>query len=143
LPEQEAHDVGAHETAGITRPAHAERQIWRGVRHFLGWPPMSTVHRAELQAGAPSLVLAPIARRTTMTDDELREFFEQNMAELSPKLHDLREELARVSELLDEARATDTLDPRFAGLSNLVVGLMDVNIRTLQLVDALARHAVA
>ena len=70
-----------------------------------------------------------------MTDDELREFFEQNMAELSPKLHDLREELARVSELLDEARATDTLDPRFAGVSNLVVGLMDVDIRTLQLVD--------
>jgi hypothetical protein len=78
-----------------------------------------------------------------MTDDELRDFFEQNMAELSPKLHDLREELARVSELLDEARATDTLDPRFAGVSNLVVGLMDVDIRTLQLVDALVRHALA
>ena len=91
----------------------------------------------------PSLVLATNARRTTMTDDELREFFEQNMAELSPKLHDLREELARVSELLDEARATDTLDPRFAGVSNLVVGLMDVDIRTLQLVDALVRHALA
>ena len=83
------------------------------------------------------------SRRTTMTDDELREFFEQNMAELSPKLHDLREELARVSELLDEARATDTLDPRFAGVSNLVVGLMDVDIRTLQLVDALVRHTLA
>jgi hypothetical protein len=78
-----------------------------------------------------------------MTDDELREFFEQNMTELSPKLHDLREELARVSELLDEARSADTLDPRFAGLSNLVVGLMDVDIRTLQLVDALVRHALA
>jgi hypothetical protein len=85
----------------------------------------------------------PSLRGTTMTDDELRDFFEQTMAELSPKLQDLREELARVSELLDEARATDTLDPRFAGLSNLVVGLMDVEIRTLQLVDALARHALA
>ena len=59
------------------------------------------------------------------------------------KLHDLREELARVSELLDEARAADTLDPRFVGLSKLVVGLMDVDIRTLQLVDALVRHALA
>jgi len=78
-----------------------------------------------------------------MTDDELREFFEQNMTELSPKLHDLREELARVSELLDEARSADTLDPQFAGLSNLVVGLMDVDIRTLQLVDALVHHALA
>jgi hypothetical protein len=78
-----------------------------------------------------------------MIDDELREFFEQTMAELSPKLHDLHSELARVSELLDEARDTDTLDPRFAGLSNLVVGLMDVEIRTLQLVDALARHALS
>ena len=38
-----------------------------------------------------------------MTDDELREVFEQTMAELTPKLHDLRSELARVSELLDEA----------------------------------------
>ena len=78
-----------------------------------------------------------------MTDDELREFFEQAMAELSPKLHDLHSELARVGELLDEARGTETLDPRFAGLSNLVVGLMDVEIRVLQLVDALARHALA
>jgi hypothetical protein len=78
-----------------------------------------------------------------MTDDELREFFEQTMAELSPKLHDLRSELARVSELLDEARAAETLDPRFAGVSNLVVGLMDVEIRALQLIDALARHALA
>ena len=77
-----------------------------------------------------------------MTDDELREVFEQTMAELTPKLHDLRSELARVSELLDEARSADTLDPRFAGLSNLVVGLMDVEIRTLQLVDALTRHAL-
>jgi hypothetical protein len=32
-----------------------------------------------------------------MTDDELREFFERTMAELSPKLHDLHIELARVS----------------------------------------------
>ena len=47
-----------------------------------------------------------------------------------------------VSELLDEARATDTLDPRFAGLPNLVVGLMDVDIRTLQLVDTLAHHTL-
>jgi hypothetical protein len=78
-----------------------------------------------------------------MTDDELRELFEQTMAELSPKLQDLRSELARVSELLDEARGTDTLDPRFAGLSNLVVGLMDVEIRALQLIDALARHALS
>jgi hypothetical protein len=78
-----------------------------------------------------------------MTDDELRDFFEQTMAELSPKLQDLRSELARVSELLDDARGTDTLDPRFAGLSNLVVGLMDVEIRALQLIDALARHALA
>jgi hypothetical protein len=77
-----------------------------------------------------------------MTDDELREFFEQTMAELSPKLQDLRSELARVGELLDEARGTDTLDPRFAGLSNLVVGLMDVEIRALQLIDALVRHAL-
>jgi hypothetical protein len=77
-----------------------------------------------------------------MTDDELREVFEQTMAELSPKLQDLRSELARVSELLDEARSTDTLDPRFAGLSNLVVGLMDVEMRALQLVDALALHAL-
>jgi hypothetical protein len=47
-----------------------------------------------------------------------------------------------VSELLDEARSTGTLDPRFAGLSNLVVGLMDVDVRVLQLVDALVRHAL-
>ena len=78
-----------------------------------------------------------------MTDDELREFFEQTMAELSPKLQDLRIELARVSELLDEARGADTLDPRFAGLANLVVGLMDVEIRASQLVDTLARHTLA
>jgi hypothetical protein len=78
-----------------------------------------------------------------MTDDELREFFEQTMTELSPKLQDLRSELARVSELLDEARGTGTLDPRFAGVSNLVIGLMDVEIRVLQLVDALASHALA
>ena len=77
-----------------------------------------------------------------MTDDELRGFFELTMAELSPKLQDLRSELARVSELLDEARSTGTLDPRFAGLSNLVVGLMDVDVRVLQLVDALVRHAL-
>ena len=83
------------------------------------------------------------AARLIKEQRRLTRFFEQNMAELSPKLHDLHEELAQVSELLDEARATDTLDPRFAGLSNLVVGLMDVEIRTLQLVDALARHALA
>jgi hypothetical protein len=64
------------------------------------------------------------------------------MADLSPKLQDLRSELARVSDLLDEARSSDTLDPQFAGLSNLVVGLMDVEIRALQLIDALARHAL-
>jgi transposase len=95
--------------------------------------------------GHKPVLLPPVLEReeTTMTDDELREFFEQTMAELSPRVQDLREELARVSELLDEARATDTLDPRFAGLSNLVVGLMDVEIRALQLVDALARHALA
>ena len=51
--------------------------------------------------------------------------------------------LHAVSELLDEARGADTLDPRFAGLANLVVGLMDVEIRALQLVDALACHLLA
>jgi hypothetical protein len=57
-----------------------------------------------------------------MIDDDLREFFEHTMAELWPQLQDLRSELARVSELLDEARGTDTLDPRFADFPTLSPG---------------------
>jgi hypothetical protein len=46
-----------------------------------------------------------------MTDNERREFFEQTMAEHSPKLQHLRSELARVSELVDQTRANDTPAP--------------------------------
>ena len=49
------------------------------------------------------------ARRTMMTDEELREVFEQTMAELTPKLHDLRSRGSHTSANSSTKREAPTL----------------------------------